>query len=120
LRRQWGTAHARQGSREAFHVLKPIQFWVLSSLAAVALMLTVVNAALFYFDLGARSRVNARGEYLGQTQSIATVYQQMAQSLANLAVSNHDERLQSMLVNEGFKINANPAPAPDTTRAGKP
>ncbi len=101
-------------------MLKPIQFWVLSSLAAAGLVLTAINAVLYFTDRGARFHVDGRAEYLGQTQSIATVYQQMARELANLAVSNHDEQLKSLLASEGFTINANPTGAPETGKAGKP
>lgn len=101
-------------------MLKPIQFWMLSSLAAAGLVLTAANAVLYFLDRGVQFHVSARAEYLGQSQSIGTVYQQMARALANLAVSSHDEQLKSMLSGEGFTINANPPAAPEPGKPGKP
>jgi hypothetical protein len=105
-------------------VLKNLEYWLLCVLGATAIVLVGVNVWLFIGNQTAQAEVNARGQYIQQTESIGDIYQQMARALAELAVKNHDEQVRGMLNQEGFTISPTPA-APEKSAAppaprGKP
>jgi flagellar basal body-associated protein FliL len=88
-------------------VLKPYQYWLQLSLAAAAIILVVVNAGLYFTNRSAQAQFNARSQYIQQSQSIGSLYQEIAKTLANLAVENHDDEIKALLAQEGFTINSN-------------
>ncbi len=93
-------------------MLKPVQYWMILTLAGASLVLVAVNGVLYFTDRSARAEVSARAQYVQQSQSIGSLYQEIAKALAKLAIENHDEDVKSLLTGEGFTIN--PAP-PKTT-----
>lgn len=101
-------------------MLKPFQYWVILALAAVSLVLVVVSAGLQFTDRSAQSRLSARTQYIQQSQSIGSLYQEVAKALANLAIENHDEEVKALLAGEGFTINPAAAKAAAGAGPGKP
>ena len=99
-------------------MLKPIEYWLVSALAAVAVLLVAVNAGLYFANRSAQATLSARAQYIQQSQSIGALYQEIAKALANLAVEHHDEDVKALLAGEGFTIN--PAPAGTSDGRGKP
>jgi hypothetical protein len=90
-------------------LLKPSQYWLLSALAALGVLLVALNAALYFANRSTQSLVSARAQYLQQSQPIGSLYQEIAKTLAKLAVDNHDEQLKALLAGEGFTISQAPA-----------
>lgn len=98
-------------------MLKPIQYWLLCALAAVSVVLVGLNAGLYFTNRSAQALLNARAQYIQQTQAIGSLYQEIAKALANLAVENRDADVEALLAQEGFTISPTPT-APGG--AGKP
>ena len=98
-------------------MLKPLEYWVLFALAAVSVVLAATNAGLFFSNRSLQMSVGARAQYIQQSQSIATLYQEIARTLAKLAIEHHDEDVKALLKAEGFTLNA--SDANDATTRGK-
>jgi pyridoxine/pyridoxamine 5'-phosphate oxidase len=90
-------------------VLKPWQFRLLSALAALCVVIVGTNAGLYFANRSAQAQLNARAQYIQQSQSIGSLYQEIAKALANLAVEHHDDEIKALLAKEGFTISAAPA-----------
>jgi hypothetical protein len=86
-------------------VLKPVQYWVILVLAAASMVLVAVNAGLYFMDRSAQARVNARARYIQQSQSIGSLYQEIAKALAKRAIDNHDGEVKALLAAEGFTVS---------------
>jgi hypothetical protein len=91
-------------------MLRNLQFWVLSVLAAACLAAVAVNILLASNNQGLRLRMNERAQLIGRSATAAVVYRQMVQALAQLSVRNHDPRLRAVLARQGLKVTVRPAP----------
>ena len=98
-------------------MLKPMQYSVLCVLSALGVALVVANAALYFANRSAQAHVAARARYIEQSQSIGALYQDIARSLATLAVQHHDDEVTALLKEEGFTIK--PAEGSARAAAGK-
>lgn len=87
-------------------MLKPLQYWLLSGLAALAAVMAVANVGLYFSNRSREALVAARAQYIQQSQAIATVYRSIAGSLVKLANDHHDEELKSLLSHEGILNDA--------------
>jgi len=100
-------------------MLKKIQWWILTVLAALALAAVSANALLYEGNRKLQESLGARNQYLQQTAGIRELYQEMAKALAELSLKNHDEDLRSMLATEGFTISPKPVqPGEATAKKG--
>jgi hypothetical protein len=92
-------------------MLKRLQFWILCTLGAACLLAVGVNMALASADQGLRLRVAQRAQLIEQGATVAGLYRQMVQALAQLSVRNHDPRLQAVLARQGLQVRVQPAVA---------
>jgi hypothetical protein len=88
-------------------VLRGAQFWTLSGIALLALVLVVVNIFLSRSNAQLQREVNERQLYIQQTLQLEGLYRDMVRGLAELAVQNKDERLRALLAAQGITINTN-------------
>lgn len=98
-------------------MLKPAQYWLLSTLAVACVVIVGVNAGLYFTNRSAQALVSARAQYIQQTQPIGALYQEIAKALASLAMEDNDDAVKALLAGEGFTINPTAA-APGN--GGKP
>ncbi len=98
-------------------MLKSLHYWILCALAATSIVLVVVNAGLYFANRSDQAQLNSRAQYIQQTQSIGSLYQEIAKELANQAIEHHDDEIKSLLTQEGFTISPTPANATGTTNA---
>jgi hypothetical protein len=101
-------------------VLKPFQYWLICSLAAVSVVLVVVNAGLYFTNRSAQALLNVRAQYIQQSQPVGSLYQEIAKALANLSIERHDEEIKALLAQEGFTIKPTPSNAPTPNTRSKP
>ena len=99
-------------------MLKSSEYWVIFALAALSVVLAATNAGLFFTNRSLQQTVSARAQYLQQSQSIGTLYQEIARTLAKLAVEHKDEEVKALLRAEGFTLTA--GDGTETSTRGKP
>jgi hypothetical protein len=89
-------------------MLKAWQFATLSALAVIALVLVVVNVALFSSNRTAQADVAGRQQFIQQSVQLETLYQQLVRSLAELSAKNNDAQLKSVLAAQGITFSVAP------------
>ena len=92
-------------------MLKKRDYWILTALAAIALVLAFANMALFGQNRQAQGEVNARAQYIQQSAQLEPLYREMVKALADLSVRNNDVQLRELLAKQGITVSANPPPA---------
>ena len=97
-----------------------MQYWVCFALAAAGVVIVVVNAGLYFTNLSLQAEVSSRVQYIQQSQTIASLYQEIAKALASLAIEHHDEEVKALLAREGFTVNPTPASAGTLDVQSKP
>ena len=96
------------------------QFWLLTALAALALILVLICTGLFFGNRATQAEVNARQQYINQTVQLGRLNTQVAQFLANLAVQTNDRRIRDLLAANGITITERPAETPVESPAPGP
>jgi uncharacterized protein YpmS len=94
--------------------------WAVMGLAALSLLLVVVNGVLVVRNQAGQFQVNQRQQVVNQGLQYARVRQIIAQVVANVAVQKNDRDLTALLARHGIAINQPgasaapevPAPAP--------
>jgi hypothetical protein len=99
-------------------MLKAWQYGTLSALALIALVLVIVNVALFSSNRTAQADVAGRQQFIQQSVQLETLYQQLVRSLAELSAKNNDAQLKSVLAAQGitFSIAPNDASSASTRK----
>jgi hypothetical protein len=97
-----------------------MQYWISFTLAAVSVVIVAVNAGLYFTNLSLQAEVSARAQYIQQSQTIRSLYQEIAKALASLAIEHHDEEVKGLLAREGFTVNPTPASAGTLDVQSKP
>jgi len=102
-------------------MLKVYQYWTLTVIAALSLLLLVVDISLVHRNQALRADVDARAQYIQQSVQLQGLYQDMIKALADLAVRNKDDQLRDLLTKAGISITVNPpagaaAPAAGTVK----
>ena len=92
-------------------MLKTYQYWLLTSIAALSLLLVIVDITMVNRNQALRADVESRAQYVQQSMQLQVLYQDMIKALADLAVRNKDEQLRDLLTKEGISITVNPAPS---------
>jgi hypothetical protein len=107
-------------------MLKKTEFWILTTLAAVALLLAIANMVLFGQNRAAQAEVTARAQFIQQAAQVEPLYREMVKALGELTVRNNDTQLRDMLAKQGITVNQGvpppPAlapPAPEPKKGGK-
>ena len=87
------------------------QFWAVSGLGAVALVLTVVNMFLFSTARSLQAEVNARQQFIQQSVQLEVLNRDLINAIAALAVRRQDEQLRGLLAAHGITLSP-PTPVP--------
>ena len=101
-------------------MLKKREYWILTALAAIGLVLALTNMAIFGQNRQAQVELNARTQYIQQSAQLEPLYREMVKALADLSVRNNDPQLRELLAKQGITVSANSAPATNAPSAGAP
>ena len=101
-------------------MLKNVQFWLLTVLGAMCVVVVAVNMLLASNNQALRLRVNERAQLISESTPVASLYRQIVQALAQLSVRDHDPRLQAVLARQGLHVTVRPASAPTGTAPQAP
>ena len=83
------------------------QFWALTGLSGLTVILVLVNIALFLSNRTIQNEVNARQQFVNQSLQFDRLNREMVTALANLAVRNNDEQLRNLLAEHGITFTVN-------------
>ncbi len=100
-------------------MLKNYEFWTLTGVGAIAVILTGINMYLAQANGTLQNEASSRAQYIQQSVALGNLYRDVAQALAERAVRTRDDQVRDLLAAEGFTVNFNgpaAAPAPDTKR----
>ena len=98
-------------------MLKRWQFWLLTGLAALSLVLGAFNASLFVGNRGIQVDVAGRQQYIAQSVQLQGLYNEIVRALADLSARNNDDDLRRVLAARGITVTvAPPAQAPAAAR----
>ncbi|MCV2360339.1 MULTISPECIES: hypothetical protein [Roseateles] len=87
------------------------QYILTTLLAALAVVLALLNGVLLSTNQTAQAELAQKQGYLQQTGQLEGIYTNIATSLAQLALKDNDRALIDMLGSLGLKVTPNPAPA---------
>jgi Tfp pilus assembly protein PilN len=90
------------------------QFWTLTGVAALTLLLVLVNIGFFIVNRSIQTEVNTRQQFISQTVPLERLNREIVNALANLAVRNNDEQLKQLLDAHGIRVTVNPPAAGPT------
>lgn len=93
-------------------------YWFAVLLGAVAIVLALVDAALFNGNRAAQADVNGRAQFIQQSVQLESLYNEMVRALAELSARNNDEQLKALLQSVGITFSVNGAPATPGSPAG--
>jgi hypothetical protein len=100
-------------------MLKTYQYWILTALAALSLLLVVLDITLVHRNQTLRSEVDRRGQYIQQSVQLQGLYRDIVKALADLAVRNKDDQLRDLLTKQGINVTVNPPAAPPASPPAK-
>jgi predicted nucleic acid-binding Zn ribbon protein len=104
-------------------MLKNGEFWLLTVLAAGALVLALVNMFMFSQNRETQGEVNSRAQYIQQSVQLDGLYREMVKALADLAVRTNDKQIGDLLAAHGISVTVGPAasapPAADVKKGEK-
>src|SRR5438552_2320370 len=107
-------------------MLKKNEFWILTALAAIGLLISIANMILFGQNRAAQAEVTQRAQYIQQAAQLEPLYREMVKALGELAIRNNDTQLRDMLAKQGITLNmpsaappAAAAPVPEPKKGGK-
>jgi len=101
-------------------MLKNKEFWILTALAALGLVLALTNMILFGQNRQAQAEINSRAQFIQQSAQLEPLYREIVKALADLSVRNQDSQLRDLLAKQGITVSANPAPPPAAAPAAEP
>lgn len=102
-------------------MLKSGEFWLLSAIGALALVLVTWNMIMVHRNSSLQGDVNARAQYVQQSVQLQGLYQGIIKTIASLSVRDKDEALKNVLTQEGITVSVNaPAPASAPTNKRSP
>ena len=101
--------------------MKEWQFWTVTGLGSLLLVVIVVNIFLFLHNRSLQTEVNNRQIYINQSMQLEQLNREIITAIANLAAKNNDEDLKQLLATHGITFSTNPtAPAnPPAQSPGK-
>ncbi|HXX12111.1 MAG TPA: hypothetical protein VEK05_11410 [Burkholderiales bacterium] len=86
-------------------VLKKWEFRFLTAVAALTLLLVVVNAVLFLGNRSTQTEVNSRQQYVQQSIQLEGLYREIVRALADLSIKNDDKQIRDMLASQGISVS---------------
>jgi hypothetical protein len=102
-------------------VLYKSQFWILTILAVVAAVFSIVNMILYQSNRSTQIEVSGRQQYIQQSIQLQVLSNEMMRAIADLAMRNQDAELMSLLKSQGVSMPASPGASPpaDATQGTK-
>lgn len=101
-------------------MLKPWEFWSVTTLALLAAILVVTNMVIFSQNRQTQADVSQRAQYIQQSAQLETLYREIVKALADLSVRNDDGQLREMLAQQGITVSSSPAPSAPAAPAAAP
>lgn len=98
-----------------FEIKAPIWETATMTMAALSLLLVVVNAVFVLRNQSIQFEVTQRQQVINQGLQFARIRQTLVQYLGNLAVSKNDHDLSNLLTRHGISVTPPPA-APAATQ----
>jgi hypothetical protein len=89
--------------------LKRIGF--LTPLAALVLILVLVNVVLTIGNQSLRVHLAERQQFINQSIQMEGLYREIVQAVASVAVKTKDEQLMSLLASQGINVGGDPKAA---------
>jgi ABC-type transport system involved in cytochrome bd biosynthesis fused ATPase/permease subunit len=83
--------------------------WV-TLVAALGVVLVLVNMVLVGRNRTLQAEVNARAQYIQQTARVEGLHRELINAIANLAVRNKDDALRTILTQHGITFNPGQVP----------
>ena len=99
-------------------VISKWQFWLLTTLGFVSLLLVIANIVLANGNLLRQSEINQRQQFVQQSLQLETLYKEIVRALGELATKNNDEQVKALLSSQGLTIA--PASTPTASVGGSP
>ena len=87
-------------------MLNKNQFFLLSGLGAIALVLAITNIVLFNGNRSTQNEFSTRAQYIQQSLQLEPVYQGLIRSLAELSAKQNDAQLRDLLAAQGITFTA--------------
>lgn len=100
--------------------MKKIEFWTVSALATVALVLALVNIFMFSRNRDMQAEINGQAQYIQQSVQLEGLYREMIKALADLSVRNQDQDLKNLLAAQGISVTLNAPAAPAAAPGAAP
>jgi hypothetical protein len=101
-------------------MLNKKEFWTLTALSAVGVVLVLVNMVLFGQNRQAQAEIQGRAQFIQQGVQVQPLYQEMVKALADLSVRNNDTELREMLAKQGITVSSNANPSPSDAPPAEP
>ena len=100
--------------------LSSVEYWTLSGLAGLALLLAVINSWLSGGNRDLQSEIRAQQQYINETVRLSRLNSQVIQTLAELSVQTGDEEIGRLLTSQGITFSAQPRAEspPDESETG--
>jgi len=98
------------------------QFWVLTLLSVVSVVLIGANMWRFAGNRQLQAEVNQRAQFVQQTVPLEALNREIVAALAQLAVRNKDDQLRAMLASMGLTLtesSSTPSPAAASPQPAK-
>lgn len=97
--------------------------WVAVAFAAASLVLVIVDFFLAQQNRGLQTQVNQRQDFINESVQLNRVNQALIQAMAAAVVNDKDDKLRSVLTENGITVNVRPnkagaSPAPVTPKSG--
>jgi hypothetical protein len=101
-------------------MLSKLQFALLTTLGALALLLVAGNAWLARESRAAQAELAQRQQFIQQTVPLEGLYRDIAKALAEMAIKSSDRQVLDMLATQGLNVTVSPVPAAAASaKAGK-
>jgi hypothetical protein len=88
---------------------------ILTALAALMLVLVLVNILLSFGNQSLRTEVGERQQFIGQSLQLEGLQREIVTVLATVALKTKDQPLKSMLASQGISLDPTP-PQPGSTK----
>jgi hypothetical protein len=92
--------------------MKEWQFWTLTGLGAIFVLLVLTNMYLFVQNRSMQQEVNSRQQFIAQSVQLEQLNKEIIVALANLSVRDRDDELRQLLTAHGINVTANPKQTP--------
>lgn len=93
-------------------LMKEWQFWMLTGLGAIFVLLVLTNMYLFVQNRSMQQEVNGRQQFIAQSVQLEQLNKEIIVALANLSVRDRDDELKQLLTAHGINVTANPKQTP--------